>query len=125
MHKTWFWLQGVYLTLTRVAQGSIKTTALSGPVGIFNLGVQVAQERGVAHFFYLMAIIGVNLAIINFLPIPVLDGGHALFLLFEKIKGSPVSVRVQTIATTIGVGLVGAFLLLITYQDIIRWLGIS
>ena len=123
LHKTWFWLQSVYLTLTRVVQGSVKTAALSGPVGIFNLGIQVAQQRGPAHFFYLMAIIGVNLAIINFLPIPVLDGGHALFLLFEKIKGSPVSVRVQTIATTVGLSLIGAFFLFVTYQDIVRWLG--
>ena len=123
LHKTWFWLQSVYLTLTRVVQGSVKTTALSGPVGIFNLGITVAKQRGPAHFFYLMAIIGVNLAIVNFLPIPVLDGGHALFLLFEKIKGSPVSVRVQTIATTVGLSLIGVFFLFVTYRDVVRWLG--
>ena len=125
MHKTWFWLQGVYLTLTRVAQGTIETKALSGPVGIFNLGIQVAMTKGPAHFFYLMAIIGVNLAIVNFLPIPVLDGGHGLFLLIEKLKGSPVSVRVQTIASTVGLGLVGLFLLLVTYNDFLRLLGLN
>lgn len=123
LHKTWFWLRGIYMTLTRLFQGSIKTTALSGPVGIANLGMQVARDRGPAHFFYLMAIIGVNLSIINFLPIPVLDGGHALFLLLEKVKGSPISVRVQSVATMISMGLIGVFFLLITYQDIMRWLG--
>ncbi len=68
-----------------------------------------------------------NLAIVNFLPIPVLDGGHALFLLLEKIKGSPVSVRVQTIATTIGLAAIGVFFLFVTYNDILGivrgWLG--
>ena len=81
----------------------------------------MAEHRGPAHFFYLMAIIGVNLAIVNFLPIPVLDGGHALFLLLEKIKGSPVSVRVQTVATTIGLAAIAALFLLLTYQDIVSW----
>jgi regulator of sigma E protease len=121
IHKTWFWMQSIYLTLTRLAQGSVKTDALAGPVGIANLGIQVARERGPAHFFYLMAILGVNLAIINFLPIPVLDGGHALFLLFEKIKGSPVSVRIQTIATTIALAAIALVFILLTYQDIINW----
>ncbi len=125
LHKTWFWLRGTYLTLTRLMQGSVKTTALSGPVGIANIGMKMARDRGPAYFFYFMAIIGVNLAIINFLPIPVLDGGHALFLLVEKVKGSPVSVRVQTVATTLSMGLIGVFFLLITYQDIMRWVGIG
>ena len=125
LHKTWFWLRGTYVTLTRLVQGSVKTKALSGPIGIAQLGIQVAHKGGPAYFFYFMGIIGVNLAIINFLPIPVLDGGHALFLLVEKVKGSPVSVRVQTVATTISMGLIGVFFLLITYQDIMRWVGIS
>ncbi|NIA06834.1 MAG: RIP metalloprotease RseP [Actinobacteria bacterium] len=127
LHKTWFWMQNIYLTITRIAQGSVKTEALAGPLGIFDLSIRVARERGPAHFFYFMAIIGVNLAIINFLPIPVLDGGHALFLLLEKIKGSPVSIRVQSIATTIGMAAIGAFFLLVTYNDIARmvrsWFG--
>jgi regulator of sigma E protease len=120
LHKTWFWMQNIYLTITRIAQGSVKTQALSGPLGIFDIGIRVARERGPAHFFYLMSILGVNLAIINFLPIPILDGGHALFLLLEKIKGSPVSLRVQSIATTIGMAAIGAFFLLVTFNDIVR-----
>ena len=121
LHKTWFWMQNIYLTLTRLAQGSVKTDALAGPLGIAKLSFQVAVYRGPTYFFYLMAIIGVNLAIVNFLPIPVLDGGHALFLLLEKIKGSPVSIRVQTIATTIGLAAIALVFLLLTYQDIMNW----
>lgn len=120
LHKTWFWIQNIYLTITRITQGSVKTEALAGPLGIFDLSIQVAREKGPAHFFYLMAILGVNLAIINFLPIPVLDGGHVLFLLLEKIKGSPVSIRAQSLATTIGMAAIGAFVLLVTYNDIAR-----
>ena len=121
LHKTWFWMQNIYLTLTRLAQGSVKTDALAGPLGIARLSMQVALLRGPTHFFYLMAIIGVNLAIVNFLPIPILDGGHALFLLLEKIKGSPVSMRVQTVATTIGLAAIAALFMLLTYQDIMSW----
>lgn len=125
MQKTWFWLQGVYLTLTRVAQGSVETEALAGPVGILTFGVQVAREGGAARFFYFMAIIGVNLAIVNFLPIPILDGGHGLFLLIEKIKGSPVSVRVHTIAYTVSMVVLCACFLFITYNDILRMFGLN
>ena len=90
MHKTWFWMQNIYLTITRLAQGSVKTEALAGPLGIFNLSIRVARERGPAHLFYILAIIGVNLAIINFLPIPVLDGGNAMILLLKKRRGAEV-----------------------------------
>ena len=69
-----------------------------------------------------MAIIGVNLAIVNFLPIPVMDGGHALFLLLEKVKGSPVSLRVQSVATAVGLAAIAALFLLLTYQDIMSWI---
>ena len=72
-----------------------------------------------------MAIIGVNLAIVNFLPIPVLDGGHVLFLLIEKLKGSPVSVRIQTVASTISLGALCLFLLFVTYHDILRMFGLG
>ena len=122
LHKTWFWMQKIYLTFLGLIQGGVKPQALSGPLGIAHLSVAVVQTRGVTYFFYFMAILGVNLAIINFLPIPFLDGGHALFLLLEKIKGSPVSVRVQTIATAIGMGALALLMLFITYQDILRLL---
>ncbi|MCK4850376.1 MAG: RIP metalloprotease RseP [Phycisphaerae bacterium] len=123
LHKTWFFIQSIYLTITRVAQGSIGTDALAGPVGITHLSFMVLKQGGITYFLYFMGMIGVNLAMVNFLPIPLLDGGHALFLLFEKIKGSPVSVRVQTIATSIGIAAIAALFLLLTYQDIMRWLS--
>ena len=127
LRKTWFWMQSTYQTLVNLMRGGVKPGALHGPVGIAHLSVVVVRKAGVVYFFYLMAIIGVNLAIINFLPIPVLDGGHALFLLFEKIKGSPVSVKVQTVASTVALGAIGVFFLFVTYNDIARivhgWLG--
>ena len=124
MHKTWFWMQKTYLTFIGLAKGAVKPKALSGPLGIAQLSIDVVQTRGVTYFFYFMAILGVNLAIVNFFPIPFLDGGHALFLFLEKIKGSPVSIRVQTVATMIGMGVLLLLMLFITYQDIIRWLGL-
>ena len=119
LHKTWFWMQSIYLTLTRLVQGSVKTDALAGPVGIAAYSFDIIDKGGITYFLYFLGIIGVNLAIINFLPIPVLDGGHALFLLLEKIKGSPVSVRVQTVATTVALAAIGLFFLFVTYNDIL------
>jgi regulator of sigma E protease len=62
----------------------------------------------------------VNLAVINFLPIPVLDGGHVVFLLIEKIKGAPPSAALQNAAMFAGLALLGCVMLLVTYNDIAR-----
>jgi regulator of sigma E protease len=72
-----------------------------------------------------MAIISINLAVINILPVPVLDGGHLLFLGIEKLKGSPVSEKTMAIANYIGMGLVLTLMLYATKNDIMRLLHIS
>ncbi len=69
---------------------------------------------------YFLAIISINLAVLNILPVPVLDGGHLLFLGIEKIKGSPVSERVLAIANYIGLALVLSLMIYATRNDILR-----
>ena len=71
---------------------------------------------------YFLALLSINLAFVNVLPIPVLDGGHLLFLLIEKIKGSPVSVRVFQYSQVLGLVLVLALVVFVTYNDILRLL---
>ena len=79
-----------------------------------------AVEQSFASFMYLLAFISANLAVINFLPIPVVDGGVFVLLIVERIIGRPVSIRVQEIITYAGLILLASVFLYLTYNDIIR-----
>ncbi|MCC6321753.1 MAG: site-2 protease family protein [Phycisphaerales bacterium] len=108
-----------YLTLARLFQGSVKVEHLRGPVGIAQVGTILA-DRGLVWLLFFMALISVNLAVVNFLPIPIADGGHFVFLLYEQITGRPVSVAVQNIASIAGLLLLATMFLIVTYHDIVR-----
>lgn len=108
-----------YVTLQRMFGGSISPKNLIGPVGIFQAGTMFAF-KGWDWLLWFLAMISANLAVVNFLPIPVVDGGHFVFLLYEKIKGRPASQRVQSIAQVVGLALLLGVFLLVTYQDISR-----
>ena len=110
-----------YVTLQRMFGGSISPKNLMGPVGIFRAGTTFAF-KGWDWLVWFLAMISANLAVVNFLPIPVVDGGHFVFLLYEKIKGKPASQRVQSIAQVVGLALLLGVFLLVTYQDISRML---
>lgn len=90
-----------------------------GPVGIVTVTGTVAK-LGLAYVLNFMAILSINLAIINIIPFPALDGGRLLFLLIEKIKGSPISPKVSGIAHGIGLAILLILMLSITYMDIMR-----
>ncbi len=92
---------------------------IAGPVGIFNLTGQAAQ-LGFIYLLQLTALISINLAIINILPFPALDGGRLLFLAIEKIKGSPVSQKVERIAHTAGFAILILLMIAVTWRDIVR-----
>ncbi|MEK7094036.1 MAG: site-2 protease family protein [Patescibacteria group bacterium] len=90
-----------------------------GPVGIFHF----AQETGginIVYLLHLLAIISLNLAVLNLIPFPALDGGHLLFILIEKLKGSPLKRHTKLIANTAGVGLLVLLMLTLTFRDIQR-----
>lgn len=108
-----------YLTLARLFQGSVKVEHLRGPIGIAHAGTILA-DRGFVWLLFFMALISVNLAVINFLPIPIADGGHFVFLLYEQVTGRPVSVAVQNIASIAGLLLLATMFLIVTYHDIVR-----
>lgn len=92
---------------------------IAGPVGIVTLTKQMS-ELGFAYLLYFAAILSINLGIINILPIPALDGGRILFVLIEKIKGSPVSVRIEGYVHQIGFILLILLMLFVTLKDILR-----
>lgn len=106
-----------YLTFARLVQGSVKVEHLKGPVGIAHLGTRVA-DRGIIWLLFFMALISVNLAVVNFLPLPIVDGGQFLFILFEWARGKPVPEAIQSFATVVGLLLIGAAFLLVTFNDI-------
>lgn len=106
-----------YLTFARLAQGSVKVEHLKGPVGIAHLGTLVA-DKGLIWLLFFLALISVNLAVINFLPLPIVDGGQALFIIYEWVRGKPVPVGFQNAVTMAGLVMIGVMFLLVTYNDI-------
>jgi len=119
LDKTGQFIQQTYITLLRLVQGTIGVKNLRGPVGIVDEGSKVAAQ-GFAYYLFFLGLISINLAVLNFLPIPIVDGGLMVFLLIEKIKGSPASPQVQTAVALVGlVGLACVFLY-VTFNDISR-----
>jgi len=110
-----------YLTLVRLVEGTVEVEQLRGPVGIAHIGTQVAQ-RSLAELLFFFAVISANLAVLNFLPIPIADGGMMVFLIIEGVTGKPVSPAVQNAAALVGVVLLGSVFLLVTFNDLTRLL---
>jgi regulator of sigma E protease len=108
-----------YLTIDRLIRGSVGVEQLRGPVGIVHLGARVA-DRGAMYLVFFLAAISVNLAVLNFLPLPIVDGGLFLYLLYERITGRPPSAAFQNAAIAVGLCLLGGIFLLTFYQDVMR-----
>jgi regulator of sigma E protease len=108
-----------YVTLQRMFGGSISASNLMGPVGIVGAGAKFAF-KGNDWLLWFLAMISANLAVVNFLPIPIVDGGLFLFLIIEKIQGRPLSRRAQEIAQFAGLALILSVFVMVTYNDIAR-----
>lgn len=93
--------------------------AIAGPVGIVSI-TGGAAKLGFVYLLNFIAFLSINLAILNILPFPALDGGRLVFLLIEKIKGSPVSAKFTGITHSVGMIILMFFMLLVTYHDIAR-----
>lgn len=117
--KTGEFMSQTYLTLLRLFQGSVQVQNLRGPVGIVDEGQKVAS-RGWPYLLFFLGLISINLAVLNFLPLPIVDGGLMIFLLLEGIRGKPVSVKVQQVVTVAGLALLGCLFLFVTFNDIWR-----
>jgi regulator of sigma E protease len=111
-----------YLTIYRLVQGSVSVDQLRGPVGIVHLGTRIA-DRGFMYLVFFLAMISVNLAVLNFLPLPIVDGGLFLYLLYEKFKGRPPSVGFQNAAALIGLLIIGTIFVVTFYNDVMRLMG--
>ncbi len=112
-------VHSMWLTVGGLINGKISMKALSGPVGIYQV-VDQSVGYGLDYILYLIAFLSLNVGFINILPFPAFDGGHVLFLIIEKIKGSPVNQKFENICHTIGFFLLILLMIYITIQDIIR-----
>ena len=112
-------VEQMFFTVWYLITGTLSLELMSGPVGIFSI-VGTAAQNGFISVLSLLALISINVGFINFLPIPAFDGGHILFLIIEKIKGSKVNPKVENTIHSIFFVLLMILMLYITLNDIMR-----
>lgn len=120
--EAFFWGKAVVDSLVKMIVGlfsGVVPVGVSGPVGIYQISQEV-QKSGLVAFLRFSAILSINLGIFNLLPIPALDGGRLLFLVFEKIFGVKRIVKIESWVHGIGFIFLIGLLLLVTWQDILR-----
>lgn len=117
--ETWRMTRETFGMLWRMVTGRASLQNLSGPITIAQYA-NVSAGLGLAWFLNFLALLSLSLAIINLLPIPVLDGGHLLYYLIELVKGSPVSERAMVAGQFIGLALLAGLMGLAFYNDILR-----
>lgn len=110
---------GFYKLIVGAFTGTSDMSAVTGPIGIVGV-VGDAAKFGFIYLLSFTALISVNLAVINLLPFPALDGGRLLFLLIEKIKGSRIKPEISNVVNMVGFGILMAMMLFITYHDIVK-----
>lgn len=117
--KTCSLFKQMFITIGSLFTGGVKVSQLSGPVGIYSI-VGEQSKAGFASIMYLMAYLSINVGFLNLLPLPAFDGGHILFIIIEKLKGSPVSQRTENMIHTVGLFLLMLLMVYITFNDIIK-----
>ncbi len=112
-------IEQMWLVIVNLITGNLSLNALSGPVGMYSL-VDESASYGVENVIYLIALLSINLGFINILPIPAFDGGRVLFMIIEKIKGSPINSRIENICHSICFILLMFLMVIITIKDILK-----
>ena len=122
MSKTWEVSALTVRLMARMVTGDVSWRNVSGPIQIANYAGQTASI-GVEAFVGFLALVSVSLAVLNLLPIPVLDGGHLLYYSIEWIRGRPLSEAVQVAGQQMGMVALLMLMTLAFYNDILRLLG--
>ena len=113
-------IEQMFFTLIYLFSGRLSIKMLSGPVGLYSV-VGQAASNGFFNILALIALFSINVGFINILPFPAFDGGWVMFLVIEKIKGSPVKEKTQAILNTIGFYLLMLLMLYITFNDVLKF----
>ena len=119
VEETWAWSMRIFDFLGKILGGTQSSSDLAGPLGIAQMSSNVA-EHGLPSLITFMAILSVNLGLINLFPVPMLDGGHLMFYVIEAARGRPLSAKAQEYGFFVGMGLVGALFLFVTFNDLTR-----
>lgn len=120
LRDTWRFVVRIYVNLYGFVTGNISYKLLAGPVQMAQATYAFA-ERGFNDLIHFLAMISINLAVVNFLPIPVLDGGHAVMLVLEKLRGKPVNEKVFAYATYAGLAFILCLMLFVTVLDVSKF----
>ncbi len=120
-YRVWSLTSLTLQALWRIGTGGLSIKeSITGPIGIFYITSSAAQ-LGLISLLQLVAILSISIGLFNLLPVPVLDGGHLAFLLVEKVRGRSVSFRAQEGMTQVGFGLLLLLLLVVTYNDLVKF----
>lgn len=117
---TWLIISTLGVLLMKLFSGTKPTMDVAGPIGIAIMTKQVTA-LGITYVLQFAAMLSINLAIINILPFPALDGGRIFFILIEKIKGSPINQKFENMANSIGFMLLLFLMVLVTFHDFIQF----
>jgi len=120
--QTWMYIYLTVMGFVKIFQRVIPMSELGGPILI----AQIAGEQmkaGWLNLIYFMGLLSVNLGFLNLLPVPVLDGGHLVFLTIEAIMKKPLNERAQVFAQQVGIGLLATLMIFVFYNDITRLLS--
>ena len=119
LKEVWFIIYITIFSVYMLIAGKIPATDLGGPIMIAQLSGRAAS-MGLSQFFYFIAVISVNIGLVNLFPIPALDGGHILFSFIEMVRRRPLSPKFQENAAKIGFAFLIMLLLFVSYNDIMR-----
>jgi len=120
MNRTYLICKLTILSVVKVFQGAIPANTIGGPILIAQMAGEQVKE-GMVNLFAFIALISVNLGILNLLPIPVLDGGHILFFSIEAVIRRPVNLKTREIAQQVGIFLLMMLMVFVFYNDIMRF----
>lgn len=119
LQQTWMFIYLTGMGIVKIFQQVVPASEIGGPILI----AQMAGEQmraGWTDLLYFMSLLSVNLGLLNLLPVPVLDGGHLVFLTLEAVRRKPLNERAQIIAQQIGIALLGTLMIFVFYNDIAR-----
>ena len=118
---TWDMTKDMFSILRDLVSGDVSAKELSGPVGIVYM-VDKSASAGIITFIYFMALISLNLAVVNLLPFPALDGGRLIFVIIRKVTGKAITDNMEAVVHMVGMVCLLALMLYVTWQDILRFI---
>jgi regulator of sigma E protease len=121
MQRTYYFVIQMYQSLRAIVTNRVSASkGVGGPIMIATAAYAAASDS-IWYFIFFLGLISVNLAVINFLPIPILDGGHMVFLIYEKIRGIPASESARSAATIVGLAVILMLVVFTFWLDIARF----